>query len=546
MRAYFRDFNISFPHTKYLYALIMCCFGAMVFAQDDFIQGRLLDAQTGEPIVFATIRVKDRAKGVISNQDGGFRIPTRFKELGDELVISSMGYQKREIPITGLSPEYINIIRLDPGVLKLSEAVVSARKKRKLSARQIVREAIANIERNYPLNTFSTIGYYRDYQLKQGNYVNLNEAVMEVFDQGFSRIDSATTKVRLFDYKRNNEFERDTLADDPYDYRRLLKIVDNAYLDSYGGNEFSILRVHDAVRNYKLGSYSFVEQFDSDLLKNHSFRRDNDTYLNGEALYTIKFRTQHPNYSAYGVLYISPGDFAVHKMEYTLYDDRKRLPDRKMNRHHGRGQLILEITTEYQRHDYGKMFLNYISFQNSFILWEPPKFKVEHSTIDLKNNFTDFRFEVVFNRHPNPDEAEDVRNYELRYKGKRLKIKSAGLVEKESKVFLVLDLTLEERKEILGEIVEAMQENANLNNLFAIDIKPIFDLELKHRLHEWKKRDYDQFREYFVQQVKPYTQLPLDGKFMDKGKPIFEDQVVVRPDNFDDYWMNTPLQSKMQ
>jgi len=514
-------------------------------AQQEFLRGKLLDSGTGEPIVFATIRVKDRAKGVISNQDGGFRIPTRFKELGDVLVISSMGYQRKEIPITGLSPEHINVIRLVPGVLNLSEAVVTAQKKRKLSARRIVRRAIANIERNYPMNVFSTIGYYRDYQLKEGNYVNLNEAVLEVFDQGFSLIDSATTKVHIYDYKRNTDFERDTLSDDPYDYKRLLKIVDNAYLDDFGGNEFSILRVHDAVRNYKVGSYSFVDQFDTDLLKNHSFSRVNDSYLNGEGLYTIKFRKQHPNYSAFGTLYISHGDFAIHKMQYTLYDDRKRLPDRKLNRHRGRGQLIFDITTEYQRHDHGKMFLNYISFENSFILWEPPKFKVDYSTVDLKWNhlgqLAGFRIELQFNRDPNVEEAKDISSYELRYKGKRLKIKTAGLVEKDKKVFLLPDMTQKERKEIIEGIVEAMNNKIDFNNLFAVDIKPIFDSEGIHRLHEWKKRDYDQFREYFVQQIKPFTKLPGDDKFMDKHKPIFEDQTIVRPENFDEFWMNTPL-----
>lgn len=529
--------------TKYFVTICLFLFLTPSWGQQEFIRGKLLDDQTGEPVVFATIRIKEKAVGVISNQDGGFRIPKRFQELGDILIISSMGYQQKEISISRLSPEHINIIRLAHGVLELSEAVITAKKKRRLSARRIVKNAIANIERNYPQNPFSTIGYYRDYQLREGNYVNLNEAVLEVFDQGFSRLDSATTKVRIYDYRRNTDFARDTLADDPYDYERLQKIVDNAYLNSYGGNEFSILRVHDALRNYRINSFSFVNRLDTDLLKNHSFSKGNDTYLNGEALYTIKFRRQHPNYSAFGVLYISHGDFAIHKMEYTLYDDRKRLPDRKLNRHRGRGQMIFEITTEYRRHDYGKMMLNYISFHNSFILWEPPKFKVEYSTVDLKSNpagqLADFRLEVVFNRMPNPDEAKDVRNYSVRYKGKRLKIKTVGLDDRE--VFLLPDMTQKERKQILEEIVQAQKKKIDFSELFSIDIKPIFDLEGKNRLHKWEKRDYDQFREYFVQQVKPTTKVPDDGRFMIKNKPIFEDQAAVRPDDFEEYWMNTPL-----
>ncbi|NHF57937.1 carboxypeptidase-like regulatory domain-containing protein [Flavobacteriaceae bacterium TP-CH-4] len=533
-----------------------CCFTRFfffflvtIYAQegDDATRGRILDVETQEPVVFATIRIKGKAIGVISNQDGGFRIPPRFREMRDTLVISSMGYQKKEIPISGLSPEHINIIRLAPGVLNLSEAIVTGRKKRKLSAKQIVRRAIANLQKNYPQKPFSTIGYYRDYQLKDGNYVNLNEAVLEVFDQGFSRLDSTTTKVGIYEYKRNADFERDTLADDPYDYESLQKIVDNAYLSGYGGNEFSILRVHDAIRNYNVNAYSFVNRFDIDLLKNHSFSKDNSTYLNGEALYTVKFRRRSPNYSAFGTLYISPGDFAIHKMEYTLYDDRKRSPDRKLNKHLGNGQLIFEVTTEYQRHANRKMYLNYISFNNSFILWEPPKFRVDYSTIDLKRNpqgtLTDFRLELVFNRIPNADEVVDVKNYSVRYQGKPLKIKAAGHIDE--KVFLLPDITQEERTTMMREIIEAREKELDFKQLFSIEVKPIYDVE-GNRLHEWKKRNYNQFREYFVQQLKPKVDLPNEGEFMNRRRPIFEGQPISRPENFDDYWMNTPLKRLIQ
>ena len=189
------------------------------------------------------------------------------------------------------------------------------------------------------------------------------------------------------------------------------------------------------------------------------------------------------------------------------------------------------------------MTINYISFQNSFILWEPPKFKVEYSTIELMKSpsggIGGFRLELVFNRIPNAAEAKDVRNYSVRYKGKRLKIKTAGLAD--NNVFLLPDMTQKERKQIVEGIVQARKKKIDFKELFSIDIEPIFDLEGSNRLHEWKKRDYDQFREYFVQQVKPNAELPDDGKFMDKHKPIFENQPIVRPDNFEEYWMNTPL-----
>ena len=105
-------------------------FGLLLFfqfsalAQEDFINGKLIDSNTNDPVVFATLRLKHKAMGVITNQDGGFRFPTRFQELDDILVISCMGYEKKEIPLSRLSPNGINTIRIKPGVLALQETVV--------------------------------------------------------------------------------------------------------------------------------------------------------------------------------------------------------------------------------------------------------------------------------------------------------------------------------------------------------------------------------------------------------------------------------------
>ncbi len=506
-----------------------------VYGQSDLLKGKLLDASTIEPVAFATVVVKGGNLGVISNYDGSFSLPEKFNTYGDTLEISSMGYQNRHLLISTLSVDSVRTIYMQPALFELDEAVVYGKRKRKLSARQIVRRAIKNIPKNYPQSLSSTIGYYRDYQMKNGKYVNLNEAVLEVFDKGFPSTDSTTTEVLIYDLRKNFDFERDSLADDPYDYKRLQKIVDNAFLHHYGGNEFSILRVHDAIRNHNVGSYSFVDRFDIDLLTNHNFSRDNSTYINGEAVYTIKFRKTHPNYRAFGELYISHRDFAIHKMEYTLYDERKHRPDGTLNRHNGRGRLLMDVQTEYRR-KYNKMHLNYISFQNSFILWEPPKFKVDSIKVDLPRQC----FVLEYNRMPRENEAVNIDNYQVRFDGKKLKLRASVVFE--NRVFLFPDMTQKEKRTMIEGLYENEKNGVELSEVLSVDIKPIHDEE-GNVLHKWLKKDYNQFREYFVQQVKPTTEFPDDGKFMNKQKPIFKDQPIFRPNNFDDYWMNTPLQN---
>ena len=61
-------------------------------------------------------------------------------------------------------------------------------------------------------------------------------------------------------------------------------------------------------------------------------------------------------------------------------------------------------------------------------------------------------------------------------------------------------------------------------------------------IHDPEIEDYQQFREFFVQRVKHDSRAPFDKLFMNKRKPIFEDQPIAKPKDFQDYWMNTPLQ----
>ena len=99
---------------------------------DAFIYGKLIDNENQQPIVFATVRIKDKAIGVISNQDGGFSIPQEFEFEGESLVISSMGYETKEVLFSSLNDNQINLIYLKPSIIQLKEAIVVAKKKSQL------------------------------------------------------------------------------------------------------------------------------------------------------------------------------------------------------------------------------------------------------------------------------------------------------------------------------------------------------------------------------------------------------------------------------
>jgi len=85
----------------------------------DFIYGKLINSEDKTPIPFAHIKIRNKAKGTISNIDGGFRIPYELKKSGDTLVISSIGYSSKEIPLSSLNKNIINLITLGSSLNQL-------------------------------------------------------------------------------------------------------------------------------------------------------------------------------------------------------------------------------------------------------------------------------------------------------------------------------------------------------------------------------------------------------------------------------------------
>jgi hypothetical protein len=77
-------------------------------------------------------------------------------------------------------------------------------------------------------------------------------------------------------------------------------------------------------------------------------------------------------------------------------------------------------------------------------------------------------------------------------------------------------------------------------SLKVINIK---NKELTSTVNEITYEAYKQYREFFVQEIKLNGSVLKDTLFMKKDRPIFKDQPMLKPDNFDEYWMNTPLKT---
>lgn len=516
--------------------------------QREFIEGQLIDSKSETPIPFATIRIKNKSKGVISNIDGGFIIPDVLQKLGDTLVISSIGYDVKEVQLSTLDKDIINVILITEKIESLDEVVVvgsknkprskAKRKEKKLTAREITRLALEQIPDNYPFEPFSYIGYYRDYQLKKGKYVNLNESILKVFDPGFGFEDINKTQIRLYSYKNNTDFPIDTLVSRPYDYKKRSKIIPNATLAGQGGNEYTLLRLHDAIRNHNLNTYDFVNRLDSDLIKNHRLKLLPETSINDIPLYVIRLLRSQENYKAIGKVYISKEDFQIYKMEYAVYDKRASLPTLKepsiattvQEKEDIPGKLLYEIIVEYQL-DNLKMYPNYISFNNSFDVLQPPKFKPTQITLDKDKK----HIEIDFNNTPSEKGALKKSNYKVWFQKVKLSIDSISLQKNTVIIYP------KNREDIFSRESIATFEQTGAKNI-AIEVKKIKDID-GNEVNRSEPQTYNQFREFFVQELISDFYRPMDTLYMRKNRPISKSQPIIAPENLSEYWMNSPLKN---
>lgn len=475
-------------------------------------------------------------RGTHADFNGQFEIPLKYKESG-VIKISSIGYQTKTIKLSTLKSDKINIIYLSTSNSKLDEVVIkSTKQKKSLLAKQIVRKAIENIVYNYPTRSHSYIGYYRDYQQPVGNsyqkliksqnqveYLNVNEAILESFDDGFNtdKLKHKKNQTLLYNFTANPNFIQDSTLTVPYD-NKSKKYSESVYITPLGGNELNILDLTNALRNHDKMSFSFTNVFNKDFLRNHVFKVKEIVFLDDVALYKIYFyslknRTSYA-YSAFGHIYISKGDFAIHKLNYNLYYRKKENPQ-------------YSVTIEYkQKRD--KMYLNYISFNNFFEATNGNYFKVDKTMFNSKNN----TFKISFNRRINMDYLEPVkRNFKIYYKGEKLKVTGISLFGGDQKTVAVYI----DKKSIEKINVNKEKQHPNYASYFTFDIKNLKDIS-GFEIDQRPSIKINQYRELFVQEIFEDKKLPLKQNFVNKNLPLSKTQIT--PINFkDDYWINSPL-----
>jgi hypothetical protein len=493
--------------------------------QPQYIIGKVVDSKTSAPVSFAALHLKDAQFGIYSNAEGDFKILNNPLFQSDSLIVTCIGFKRLSLAFHTLKSE-MNNLKLEPDIHGLSEVKVMARKK-KLNSEAIISRALRNIKKNYPLEPFTYVSYYRDYQKDSTNYLNLHEAIIQTLDKGFANPPDSN-RYRLLDYKKSTNFLRKNIT--PYydlpetDHSDAsFKKIPHAIVGDQNGNEFFVLLAHDSFRSFNKKTFSYVDTLTQNFIRNHWFSIPTGIYDGSTLLYKIEFTAKRKitedNYE--GAIYIQPEDYSIHKLEYSgSYSDSEK-----------KKKEIFKIEIEYGREPAvnSRMCLKYISFSNTFMIPDSSDndfFKVVKSGWWISKFLPEERpttFLVEFNRKIDPVSGKKMENYDVSVGKKHGKITDIKVDGHN------LFITIRNDHFKMNELDSTFVTYKSLKDINGKIINTPRDLEFR------------QFRELFVQEYnKP---IEFNNNCLIEYKPL-EKNCISSSDITGRFWMNTPLKAE--
>ncbi len=432
------------------------------------------------------------------------------------LCVSYIGYKTIKKPLLSFSAhKKFYSFELIPNITSIDEVKVFAKRKR-IRPKQIVEKAIKLIAKNYSNKPFLLQGYYRDYLKHYDDYKNLLEVALRIEDFGFDSHDFENSKVEILQTRFNNEYSYDKTKNECYD-NDIMKSIPGYIIAPLGGNELSILRAHNPIRNYKRFSFSFADKFSEDFVTNHDFFLDSVTLLNSEYIYCIDFTYKNETVtpSIYsdsqsgnrfyvqreakikdikGKIYISANNYSIKKIIYTNY----------FNDDANKGK-IYEFVVEYKDFK-NKMYLNYLSFSNYFEMPDLSSsyyFKLDSAIYNTQTN----KLELHFNNKINPESVRNLNKFNVNFFETKIKVKSSELVDG-NKIFLDLDF-------------ELPYKIKDVRDKFNVRVRRISDIN-GNEIGRTNSTPMYQFREFFVNDVKTkhYKAIKYE-KACSKTTPLF-------------------------
>ncbi len=294
------------------------------------ISGQVIDAESKEPLVFATVGIQGASFGTVSNANGEFDFHFPDQYLNATFGISMLGYITLEMPVSELTGQGMVILEMNKAVHQLEEITIED----SLSAGEIAQIALSRISQNHPDAPYMMHGFYRDIKKIGGKYFSLLEAAVKIYDEDYEEPRNKfrlREKVALVEVRKSLGYNH-----------RFTKYFDQS-------NLLEELLLHN---NIKYRQFAQTEYFFD------NFRREKNSFYNGRPVFVI---CQSSGYKLQ--FYIDIEEYKILRMEYEIGTSDKITKKGNMVNMLERMSKVID----YREYD-GKMYLNYMQV-TSYTQW---------------------------------------------------------------------------------------------------------------------------------------------------------------------------------
>jgi hypothetical protein len=321
------------------------------------LKGKVVDSESGSPLVFATVAVMESNVAIITNIDGEFTLKIGEVLTSKNLEISYIGYKNKVVPISSLRDNgYKNVISMEVAPIPIKEIIVKP-----LDPVEIVEKCIGRLGKNYASEPNLMTAFYRETIRKNRTYVSIGEAVVEIFKAPYNsdlRYDAA----RIYKGRKSTDVEK----------------MDTVLFKLQGGTT-SVLQL-DIAKNSEL-------VLTLDAMKYYDYSIGTIIEIDGRPHYGIEF-IQKPSADIplfMGTLYIDMDSYALTEAEFGFNLSDKAAAQSIFIR---KKPLGMEVTpevatyrTKYREQD-GKWYFEYSRAEVKFkVDWKKKLFNTYYTTM---------------------------------------------------------------------------------------------------------------------------------------------------------------------
>jgi hypothetical protein len=167
------------------------------------IRGKVVDAESRKPLVFATVAVVESNVAIVTNIEGEFLLKIGETITSKNIEVTFLGYKNKVVPISELKENGgKNVIELEPAPIPIKEIIVKP-----LDPYDIVRKAIESIGRNYENEPNLMTSFYRETIRKNRTYVSIGEAVVEIFKAPYGS-DARFDNARIYKGRKSSDVQK--------------------------------------------------------------------------------------------------------------------------------------------------------------------------------------------------------------------------------------------------------------------------------------------------------------------------------------------------